>query len=119
MPSCPDSAACDSGVRSVVHEPARAESRPGLEPARARGTPGLEGLEPARLEPGSSPLGSCTTLLLVVYCEKREVLEWSSPLDSSERDQDVSEARMGGWSRRLAFPNDRLETFGTAPLIHV
>ena len=33
-----------------------------LEPARARGTPGLEGLEPARLEPGSSPLGSCTTL---------------------------------------------------------
>ena len=41
-----------SGVKnSVVHEP-------------ARGTPGLEGLEPARLEPGSSPLGSCTTLLV-------------------------------------------------------
>ena len=43
-------------------ERTRAESRPGLERTRARGTPGLEGLEPARLEPGSSPLGSCTTL---------------------------------------------------------
>ena len=66
----------ESGVESArgpLSEPTRAASglesarRPLFEPPRAgcqetRGTPGLEGLEPARLEPGSSRLGSCTTL---------------------------------------------------------
>ena len=55
---------CSSHQEAACQETRVRSSRvqTGLEPARARGTPGLEELEPARLESGSSPLGSCTTL---------------------------------------------------------